>query len=191
MTHPTDRPDTERRNRRLAILCAGIAGGMVGAAYAAVPLYDAFCRVTGFAGTTQVAEVAPTSDRILERAMTVRFDSNTAPGLPWRFKPVQGKQTVRIGETRLAFYEVTNYGSEPVTGTATYNVTPQKAGPYFAKIDCFCFEEQTLQPGQTVKMPVSYFIDPALVEDETVDEVRHITLSYTFYPVASEPQAGS
>ncbi|MGF1456344.1 MAG: cytochrome c oxidase assembly protein [Alphaproteobacteria bacterium] len=169
-----------RKNIRLALACGFAAGAMIGVAYAAVPLYDAFCRVTGFGGTTQVAAV--TSEAVLKRTMTVRFDANTARGLPWTFKPLQTSSTGRIGENMLAFYEVTNTSDKAVTGTATYNVTPQKAGLYFAKVDCFCFEEQTLEPGQTLRMAVSYFVDPALDEDPTQDDVKTITLSYTFFP---------
>lgn len=176
-----------RRNSRVALTVACIAGAMVGVAYAAVPLYDAFCRVTGFGGTTQVAAIGPGA--VLDRRMTVRFDANTARGLSWRFEPLQIDQTGAIGETKLAFYEVTNTGRAPVTGTATFNVTPQKAGAYFVKIDCFCFQEQTLQPGQTLRMPVSYFIDPLIAEDPLNDDVGTITLSYTFFP--ARPEAGS
>ncbi len=183
---PSSRP-AAGRNRRLAIVVGLVAGGMVGLAYAAVPLYDTFCRVTGLGGTTQVADSAP--GQVLDRTMTVRFDANTAPDLPWRFKPVQIARTGAIGETQLAFYEATNTGSEPITGTATYNVTPAKAGLYFNKIDCFCFVEQTLEPGQTLRMPVSYFIDPAIVDDDLVEEVTEVTLSYTFFPVG-EPKRG-
>ncbi len=174
--------DGTRSNLRVALTCAFAAGAMVGLAYAAVPLYDTFCRVTGFGGTTQVA--VSHDGTVLERTMTVRFDANTARGLPWRFKPVQTSQMGRIGENMLALYEVTNHSDKPVTGTATYNVTPQKAGLYFAKVDCFCFEEQTLQPGQTMRMAVSYFVDPAIAEDPSQDDVKTITLSYTFFPKA-------
>ncbi len=184
---PTPEPKTANTsaansaNKRVALICAGVAGGMVGLAYAAVPLYDAFCRVTGFGGTTQTAVVAPAE--ILDQEITVRFDANVSRGLAWEFEPVQTAQTMRLGEQMLAFYKVTNHSDKPVTGTATYNVTPQKVGYYFAKIECFCFTEQTLQPGQTMTMPVSYFVDPRLVEDGNAAEVKEITLSYTFFPV--------
>ncbi len=169
------------RNDRIAVMCALGAGMMLGMAYAAEPLYQAFCRVTGYGGTPQVASVAP--DTVLERTMTVRFDANTAPGLAWAFKPVQRTQELPIGENGLAFYEVTNTSDRPLTGTATFNVTPMKAAIYFNKIECFCFTEQTVPPGKTVSMPVSYFIDPAIAGDSNVDEVTTVTLSYTFFPV--------
>lgn len=163
-----------------AYCCAGILG-MVALAYASVPLYDLFCRVTGYAGTTQRADVAPT--QILDREMTVRFDANTAAGLDWHFVPDGPPVTLKVGETALAFYRAENRAAVPVTGTATFNVTPQKAGVYFSKIDCFCFTEQTLAPGEAVPMPVSFFIDPAIAEDPDLDDVKTITLSYTFFPL--------
>lgn len=168
-----------RRNDRVAFICVAVVAGMVGLSYASVPLYRLFCQVTGYGGTTQVATAVP--DQVLDRDMTVRFDSNVAGNLPWEFKPVQVSQTIKVGERGLAFYQVRNTSGRPVTGTASFNVTPQKAGVYFSKIECFCFTEQTLKPGQTMNMPVSYFLDPALAEDRRMEDVKTITLSYTFY----------
>lgn len=159
---------------------AGIVFGMVGLAYASVPLYELFCRVTGYGGTTQVAEEG--AEKILDREMAVRFDSTTSPNLPWTFEPEQREVKLRIGEQAIAYYRATNNSDRTITGTATFNVTPLKAGLYFNKIDCFCFTEQTLKPGETVDMPVVYYVDPELDEDPNLDEVRTLTLSYTFFP---------
>ncbi|GGY53075.1 cytochrome c oxidase assembly protein [Parvularcula lutaonensis] len=167
------------RNARVALLVSGLVAGMVGLSFAAVPLYRAFCQVTGWGGTTQVAEAE--ADRVLKRKVTVRFDASRAEGIPWEFKPAQVSQTLRIGETGLAYYEATNLSDEPVIGSATFNVQPAKAGGYFMKVDCFCFEEQLLQPGETVMMPVTYYIDPEMDDERRLDDVREITLSYTFY----------
>jgi cytochrome c oxidase assembly protein subunit 11 len=174
-----------RRNRRTVAALGGVAAFMVGLSFAAVPLYDWFCRVTGFAGTTAVAAAAP--DAVLDRTIKVRFDAATH-AMPWRFRPVQREMTVRIGEQGLAFYEAHNPTDRTISGTASYNVTPYSTGGYFAKIECFCFQEQTLGPGETVVMPVSFFVDPAIVEDAEASRVPVITLSYTFYEVAA-PQA--
>ena len=154
---------------------------MLALAYASVPLYQMFCRVTGYAGTTQRA-TAP-SATILDRTITVRFDATVAPGLSWTFEPVERTQTLRIGETGLALYRATNTTGQPLTGTATYNVTPDQAGIFFNKLACFCFTEQTLEPGQSIDMPVSYFVDPAIAADDVARGFNTITLSYTFYPV--------
>jgi len=171
-------------NKRIALVCVGVVAGMVGLSYAAVPLYDLFCRVTGYGGTTQVsAELAPDT---IDRDMQVRFDASLASGMPWEFKPVQISQELKVGEMGLAFYQASNPTDRAVVGTATYNVTPQKAGAYFAKIECFCFTEQVLMPGQVVDMPVSYFIDPAIDEDPNMDDVKTITLSYTFFEAKTD-----
>jgi len=172
-----------RRNAVLALACAGVVAGMVGLAYASVPLYRLFCQVTGFAGTTQVAEKAP--DEVLDRTVTVRFDSNVARDLDWTFGPERRSVELKIGETRLVYYRARNLADRPVTGTATFNVTPDWAGAYFNKIQCFCFTEQTLAAGESVDMPVVFFIDPAIVEDRAASRSMAITLSYTFYPVAN------
>ena len=180
MTQPSHQQQIgQRQNRRVAILCTGVVAGMVGMAYAAVPLYDLFCRVTGYGGTTQVTETF--ADEILDQTITIEFDSSIARGLPWKFEPVQRSQTLKIGEMGLALYRATNTSDRTVVGTATYNVTPQKVGAYFAKIECFCFQEQELKPGESIEMPVSYFVDPSIVDDPFVDEVKTITLSYTFF----------
>ena len=154
---------------------------MLGAAYASVPLYRLFCQMTGFAGTTQ--RVTKASTEVLERIITVRFDANVGPGLSWDFQAVTPTMDVRIGENALGVYRVRNRSDKAVTGTATFNVTPDQAGGFFNKIQCFCFTEQRLEPGESVEMPVSFFIDPAIVKDVDGAQIRDITLSYTFYPV--------
>lgn len=149
--------------------------------WASVPFYDWFCRVTGFGGTTGVAEAG--SDSILDKTIKVRFDASKERGMPWEFRPVQQEMELRIGETGLAFYEAYNPTDRPVAGQASYNVAPYSAGGYFDKIACFCFEEQVLQPGERVQMPVSFFVDPAIVNDRDAKYVHTITLSYTFYEI--------
>ena len=168
------------KNRKTALIVSGMVLGMIGMSFAAVPAYRAFCQVTGWNGTTQRA--AAGADQILDRSVTVRFDSAVSGGLSWRFKPEQVSQTMKIGETSLAFFAAENLSSQPITGRATFNVTPAKAGIYFKKIECFCFTEQTLQPGEKVDMPVTYFVDPALADDPNLDDVQTITLAYTFFP---------
>lgn len=176
------------KNRRVAMISAAVVAGMVGLSYASVPLYRLFCQVTGFGGTTQRAEAAP--ETTVDRRMTVLFDANTASSLPWTFEPVQRSLEVKVGEENFAYYRATNNSDRPITGSAVFNVTPTTTGTYFNKIQCFCFTRQTLQPGQSVEMPVSFFIDPAIVEDRGLDKVTAITLSYTFYP-ADEPDNAS
>lgn len=149
--------------------------------WASVPFYDWFCRVTGFGGTTGVAEAG--SDSILDQTIKVRFDASKERGMPWEFRPVQQEMELRIGETGLAFYEAYNPTDRPVAGQASYNVAPYSAGGYFDKIACFCFEEQVLQPGERVQMPVSFFVDPEIVNDRDAKYVHTITLSYTFYEI--------
>ena len=178
--------ELERRNRKVAIVFAGVAAGMLGLAYAAVPLYQLFCQVTGFGGTTQ--RVARPSDVVLDRTISVRFDANVN-GLPWTFEPVQRKVEVRIGESTLAFYRATNTSDRPLVGTATFNVSPEITGAYFNKMECFCFKEQRLEPGESIEMPVSFYVDPAIVNDKDGRRVGEITLSYTFYPVEKPRQA--
>jgi cytochrome c oxidase assembly protein subunit 11 len=165
---------------RTALICGVVVVAMAGAAFAAVPLYRVFCQVTGFGGTPGRAEAG--SSRVLDRTVTVRFDG-AVRGLPWRFGPEQVTQTVRIGATTLAFFEATNTGSAPVTGTSTFNVVPEEAGAHFRKIECFCFQEQTVKPGETVRFPVVYFVDPEIASDPETRRIREITLSYTFFPV--------
>jgi cytochrome c oxidase assembly protein subunit 11 len=172
-------------NRRLALGLCGVVAVMVAMSFAAVPLYDWFCRVTGYGGTTGVAE-APEAE-VLDRTITVRFDANTAPDMPWEFRPLQRTMQVRIGETGLAFYEAHNPTDRQVAGSASYNVAPFAAGSYFAKIACFCFERQVLGPGERVEMPVSFYVDPAVVEDREAGGLHAITLSYTMH-LADPPQ---
>lgn len=166
---------------RTAAQAASVVVIMGSLAWASVPFYDWFCRVTGFGGATNVAEAA--SDVILDETITVRFDASTANQMPWTFTPVEREMTLRIGEMGLAFYEAHNPTDRPVAGQASYNVTPYAAGGFFDKIECFCFTEQLLQPGETVLMPVSFFVDPAIVEDREGKYVHTITLSYTFYEI--------
>jgi cytochrome c oxidase assembly protein subunit 11 len=176
-----------RRHLRTLVPLVGVVAGMAGMAWAAVPLYDMFCRVTGFGGTPLVAEQG--ADRVLDRTVTVRFDASTAAGMPWEFTPEETARTIRIGETALAFYDATNPTDRPITGTATFNVTPPIVGGYFVKIDCFCFEEQTLMPGEAVQMPVTFYVDPAIVDDPEARAVGTITLSYTFFEKPAEQAA--
>lgn len=167
------------QNNRTAALLLSLSVAMVGMAYAAVPLYRLFCQVTGFGGTTQVAEANEVA--VIDRRVEVLFSANTHRDMPWQFRPQQAKQELMVGQKSLAFFEAYNPTGRTVTGTATFNVTPHKAGPYFAKIECFCFTEQTLEPGQRIDMPVTYFIDPEIINDPDLDEVTEITLSYTFF----------
>lgn len=181
-------PPRPRSHRVVALSCAAFVVTMVGAAYAAVPLYQMFCQVTGFGGATKVASAAPA--KALERTVEIRFDANVAPGLDWSFEPEARSVTVRVGETKLAFYRAHNRSSEPVTASATYNVTPAQSGYHFAKMQCFCFTDQTLQPGESLDMPVVFFVDPAFAEDPEMAGVKTITLSYTFFPKATPLAAG-
>ncbi len=169
----------QAKNKRIAVTVFVIVFGMIGASFAAVPLYDLFCRVTGFGGTTGVSDAAPAT--VLERKIKVRFTSDIATNLPWSFKPDQNSIDVNIGQNALVSYTASNIGASASSGTALYNVTPAKAGKYFHKIQCFCFERQTLEGRQKVNMPISFYIDPAIAEDKSMDDVKTITLSYTFY----------
>jgi cytochrome c oxidase assembly protein subunit 11 len=179
--------DLNRRHRKVGAMAAGGALFMLGLAFAAVPLYQMFCQATGYAGTTQRATKA--SATVLERTVTVRFDATVGPNLPWTFEPAQRETTVKFGETSLAFYRATNNSSKPVVGTASFNVTPDQVGVYFNKLECFCFTEQRLEPGETIDMPVSFFVDPAMVQDKDAAHIGQITLSYTFFPV-DNPKVG-
>ena len=168
------------KNRAFAVTLFAFAGAMVGLSFASVPLYKLFCQVTGFGGTPRVgaaADLMPVS----EHTITVLFDANVNESLSWRFRPVQRRMRVRAGENVLAFYRASNLTGGPLTGTATYNVTPYKAAPYFSKVDCFCFTEQRLEAGQVAELPVSFYVDPAIFSDPDTREVRSITLSYTFF----------
>jgi cytochrome c oxidase assembly protein subunit 11 len=173
-------------NKRTGAVLGGIAAGMLCLAYAAVPLYQLFCQTTGYGGTTQ--RVTRPSDTVLERKITIRFDGNVN-GIAWRFEPVVTTVDVGIGESTLAFFRATNISSQPLVGTATYNVTPDIAGSFFNKLACFCFTEQRLEPGETVDMPVSFYVDPSLVDDKDARRLDLITLSYTFYPVDKPAKA--
>ena len=175
---------TERSNRLVAAVCAAFFGGMVGAAYASVPLYKLFCQVTGYGGTTQ--RVDQYSDRILDRTITVRFDTNTSGGIGWEFAPVERDMTMKIGETVEAKFRVTNLLNTPASGRATFNVVPELAGAYFNKVECFCFTDTTLKPGETLDMPVVFYVDPAIVDIPELRDIRTITLSYTYFPTAGE-----
>lgn len=167
-------------NKRVVGICVAVTLGMLGMSYAAVPLYEIFCQVTGYAGTTQRAE--DTSGKVLQRKITVRFDSNISSELDWEFGPKQREITLPIGEKSQAFYVAKNLSNSTTYGTATFNVSPGAAGIYFNKIDCFCFTEQKLTPGQSVDMPVVFFIDPDIVNDPLMKDATTITLSYTFFP---------
>ena len=171
-------------NSRTAAILIGIVVTMGALAWAAVPFYSWFCRVTGYGGTTNVATEGAT--RVLDQTVTVRFDANTDPAMPWEFKPVQRQMTLKIGETGMAFFEAYNPTDHTIAGTAAYNVAPDLAGYYFNKIQCFCFTENELKPGETMDMPVVFFVDPAIVDDLDAKDITTITLSYTFFPHASE-----
>lgn len=177
--------DLAARNRRSAVWAALLVAGMVALGFASVPLYRLFCQVTGFGGTTMRASEADLPRRAAAGTIAVRFDANVQQGLPWRFGPEQPVQRVSLGERDMAFYYAENRTGRPVTGRATFNVTPEQAGKYFNKIQCFCFTEQTLQPGERVRMPVTFFVDPAILTDPDAKDIQQITLSYTFYPVDS------
>ncbi|MBI4724904.1 MAG: cytochrome c oxidase assembly protein [Rhodomicrobium sp.] len=174
-------------NRRLAGGLVAFAAFMIGLSFASVPLYRMFCAATGFAGTPQRAAAA--SGKVFPETVTVRFDANVTRNLPWSFDPVQPEMTLHVGENQLAFFRATNKSKETVTGSAVFNVSPEIMGQYFTKIQCFCFTEQTLKPGETVEMPVSFFIDPAVLNDRDAKTVRDMTLSYTFYKVQTPASA--
>ncbi len=168
-----------RSFKMTAFVCLSIAFGMLGMAYAAVPLYKLFCQITGYGGTTQRADA--TTGVVLDRQITVRFDANISSSLDWEFAPKQRAITLKIGEKAQAFYTVKNLGNTTSFGTATFNVSPQSAGAYFSKIECFCFTEQKLKPGETAEMPVMFFVDPEIMNDPLLKDTSTITLSYTFY----------
>ena len=189
-------PKKLRRHMLTAAACGVFVAAMVGAAYAAVPLYNWFCRTTGFAGTTQVAHEAPA--QVLGRTITIRFDSNVAAGLPWKFEPEQNEIKLRIGEVATVHYKVINEAARTITAQASYNVSPPQIGAYFDKINCFCFTQQTMKPGETREMTVVFYVDPAIAKDHEQDTLDTITLSYTFYrlseqerPVAETPDKKS
>jgi cytochrome c oxidase assembly protein subunit 11 len=190
MTGSPAHPQLARRTRHTALLCAAFALGMVGVAFASVPLYNLFCRVTGYDGTPLVGTTG--ASRVLDRTIAVRFDANVASGLAWRFTPETPSIEAKLGETRTVFYKVRNDGPAATTGIATFNVQPGQAGAFFVKLQCFCFTEQTLQPGESMDFPVVFYIDPSLAEDETVKDLSSLTLSYTYFPARSgQPVATS
>jgi cytochrome c oxidase assembly protein subunit 11 len=179
MPRPTPASMRPPAVRRTGWLCAAFVAAMVALAYASVPLYGLFCRVTGYDGTPIVGSGPAKS--VSDRAVAVRFDANVAPGLDWRFAPERPELDARLGETQTAFFRVTNTGRTAATGIATFNVQPGQAGAFFVKLQCFCFNEQTLQPGETVEFPVVFYIDPALASDRSLDDIYSITLSYTYF----------
>lgn len=170
----------DRKNARVALWLVAFVGVMAAASFAAVPFYSWFCKVTGYAGTTGRAE-APPADEVVDRMVTVHFDASIAPGMPWQFRPAQRSIEIRLGETGLAFFEAYNPTKEPVAGRAGFNVVPFSTGEYFDKIACFCFELQVLQPGERIDMPVTFYVDPAMLKDPEARDVTDITLSYTMY----------
>ena len=179
------------KNRRFLATVAGLVSivvGMAGLAYASVPLYDLFCKVTGYGGTPQIAEMLPSV--VGSREMTVRFNADVNRDLPWEFRPVNGKVMVRVGEPTLVYYRVKNLSDKTIIGTATYNVTPLRAGSYFSKIDCFCFAEQELKPGETVELPVSFFVETSIESDPSMEDINTVTLSYTFFELEKSVAAG-
>jgi len=171
-----------RKNNRVAAAAALVVVAMLGLAYASVPLYRIFCQVTGFAGTTQRADGAAAPGPV-GKIISVRFDANTVTQLPWRFSPEKNTERVAVGAREMAFFTARNLADRPITGRATFNVTPEQAGKYFTKIQCFCFTEQTLKPGEEVRMPVVFYVDPKMLDDKDANDISEITLSYTFYPV--------
>jgi len=194
MHQPLDRQNRRRREVRdiaVAFACGAFVATMVGVSYAAVPLYSWFCRTTGFGGTTQVAHALPRRE-VPGRLVTVRFDSNVAPGLPWTFEPERRTIDVHLGEVVTVYYSVTNEAARTITAQAGYNVTPPTVGIYFEKINCFCFTQQTMKPGEKRDMAVVFYVDPKLAKDSELDTLTNITLSYTFYPVKepARPLAG-
>ncbi|HEY5377925.1 MAG TPA: cytochrome c oxidase assembly protein [Pseudolabrys sp.] len=184
----TDKPRKERKALRrdmlIAASCGVLVASMVGASFAAIPLYNMFCRVTGFAGTTQVSRIAPTHE--LGRELTVRFDSNVMPGLPWKFEPEVNSIKLRIGEVVTVHYKVINEAARTITAQASYNVSPTTTGAYFDKINCFCFTKQTMKPGETREMTVVFYVDPKIITDRDLDSLTTLTLSYTFYRLPDE-----
>lgn len=183
-TNKTSDRTKRRSNGVVVVACLAFFGGMLGMSFAAVPLYRLFCQVTGYGGTTQ--RVEQYSDTILERKITVRFDANVSGGLPWDFAPKERAVEIRIGETAQIAYEAENLFSAPASGRASFNVSPQLAGAYFNKVECFCFTDTELKPGETLDMPVVFFVDPEIVNVPEFKDLKTITLSYTFFPVEGE-----
>ncbi|MCZ7596184.1 MAG: cytochrome c oxidase assembly protein [Hyphomicrobium sp.] len=176
-----------RRHGAVAAVCSLLVLSMAGLSFAAVPLYRLYCQVTGYQGTTQRADKA--SAVVLDRTVKVHFDANVAAELPWKFEPMQSALNVKVGENTLAFYKATNTSDKPTVGTSVFNVTPDAVGMYFTKVQCFCFTEQRLEPGQSIEMAVSFFVDPAFATDEETQRLSELTLSYSFYPVTAPKKA--
>ena len=178
--------DRDRRNRRTLVAMAGVGLAMLGLGFASVPLYRIFCQQTGFGGTTQRAAADVKLQPVVGHTFSIRFDSNVQPGMPWKFYPEHRTDTVTVGARDMAIFIAKNMSDKPVTGTASFNVTPTQAGAYFTKIQCFCFTQQTLQPGEQVRMTVIYYVDPKILNDPDNRDTQEITLSYTFYPVEQD-----
>ena len=189
-TLPPSPFDRSRRNRRTLVAMVGVGLAMLGLGFASVPLYRIFCQQTGFNGTTQRADAGVEVRQATGHMLSIRFDSNVQPGMPWQFRPEHPTQTVTVGAKSMAIFVAKNLSDRPVTGSASFNVTPTQAGAYFTKIQCFCFTQQTLQPGQEVRMPVLYYVDPKILDDPDNKDTQEITLSYTFYPVEQGQRAG-
>ncbi|HYE00659.1 MAG TPA: cytochrome c oxidase assembly protein [Alphaproteobacteria bacterium] len=181
-------PELQRRNLRVLGIFVGVVFGMIGLSFASVPFYRWFCQVTGFGGTTQVAAEAPA--QVLDREVTVRLNADVHPDLPWSFRPEVRSVTLKVGQSAIVSYRATNTSKVPLTGTATYNVTPDKAGVHFVKTQCFCFSEQRIEPGQTVELPVYFYVDPSIASDRNADDVDTVTLSYTFFKAKTEALDG-
>jgi cytochrome c oxidase assembly protein subunit 11 len=177
------------RNKRVGFIAGMVGIAMVGVGFAAVPLYRIFCQATGFGGTTRMA-IGAQAPGAVGKIINVRFDANVKPGMPWKFEPEQHVQRVAVGARDMEFFNATNLSDKAITGTASFNVTPEQSGQYFTKIQCFCFTEQTLQPGETMRMPVVFYVDPKLITDPDTKDISEITLSYTFYPVDSPVDSG-
>lgn len=175
-------PQQDNRNLRVGLIAVGMAFAMLALGYAAVPLYRMFCQATGFGGTTMRSTTGLAPGAVVGKLINVRFDANVSPTLPWRFAPEKNIARVAIGARNMAFFTATNLSDHPITGTASFNVTPELAGAYFTKIQCFCFTSQTLKPGETIRMPVIYYVDPAILKDKEAGKFNEITLSYTFFP---------
>lgn len=189
MTSPHENRKSQRSDLTVAIACVAFFASMIGVTYASVPLYQLFCQVTGYGGTTQIADAA--SANVLDRTITVRFDANVASGLPWEFQPRQRDITIRLGETTDVAYWAKNVFNAPTRGKASFNVTPELAGAYFNKLQCFCFTDTTLKPGETLEMPVQFFVDPQIINEVDLKDIKTITLSYTFFPSTDETPVAS
>lgn len=184
---PSATEGQNRSNRTVALVCVAVLGSMLGMSYAAVPLYDMFCRVTGYGGRTQ--QTTQYSQTVLDKTIKVRFDANVAAGLPWKFRPLEREVTIKIGETKEVAFEAKNVFTQPASGRASFNVTPPLAGAYFMKMECFCFTDNELAPGEILDMPVVFYIDPDIVNVPEMKHIDAITLSYTFFPIDNaEPQ---